>query len=406
LPSATPVSSDELYLVDDPGGTPLDKKTTFTLIALNGFAGETVNMATVNVTADNSMLQLDGSDFLHLGNVAGGGNNNMFLGVNAGNQTLTGDRNVCIGEGTGAALTTGVGNMMSGYLAGESITEGTNNVLLGDKAGRNITTSNNNFCLGFNAGAALTTTGNNVYIGTSVASLGTAGQNVGIGSETMIALVGGDEHTAVGARALTSMVGGDACTAVGRDAAQFLNTTGQLRTTALGYAALNQGVTCSQTTALGARAGFAFTQNEATMVGYNAASTATSARRVLAIGWNANPPSATNNYQMSIGNCIFGTGMSASGVPTATTNIGGLIGICEVAPAAKLHVKQESTTAAIPVLELEQLDTSEPFVNFTGTSGATSGTSITTLTTATIAGHIQIDINGTQQWIPYFGTPT
>jgi len=42
----------------------------------------------------------------------------------------------------------------------------------------------------------------------------------------------------------------------------------------------------------------------------------------------------------------------------------GRVGINEVNPAAMLHIDQSSTTAAIPVLTLDQADTSEPVLNF------------------------------------------
>ena len=61
----------------------------------------------------------------------------------------------------------------------------------------------------------------------------------------------------------------------------------------------------------------------------------------------------------------------------------------------------------IPVLYLDQGDSSEPFIDYVGTSAANASNSISTWTTGnSIQGFIQIDINGTQYWMPYYDAPT
>lgn len=47
----------------------------------------------------------------------------------------------------------------------------------------------------------------------------------------------------------------------------------------------------------------------------------------------------------------------------------GSVGIGTIVPTAKTHIDQASTTAAIPVLTLDQADLSEEFINFVGTVG-------------------------------------
>jgi len=79
---------------------------------------------------------------------------------------------------------------------------------------------------------------------------------------------------------------------------------------------------------------------------------------------------------------------------------GGLVGIGNTAPAAKTHITQESTTAAIPVLELDQDDVDQPFINFDGTTGADTTSSVSTHgTSGATTDHIQIELNGAKAWI-------
>ena len=70
------------------------------------------------------------------------------------------------------------------------------------------------------------------------------------------------------------------------------------------------------------------------------------------------------------------------------------------APAATLDITQAGASAAIPVLELDQDDTSEPFIDFVGTSTADANSSISSLNTSgATTDHIQIDLNGAKAWI-------
>ncbi len=62
----------------------------------------------------------------------------------------------------------------------------------------------------------------------------------------------------------------------------------------------------------------------------------------------------------------------------------GNISVGDVVPAAKLHVDQASTTAAIPVLTLDQADISEEMISFEttiGTGNAIEAVGAKTLTT-------------------------
>jgi hypothetical protein len=81
-------------------------------------------------------------------------------------------------------------------------------------------------------------------------------------------------------------------------------------------------------------------------------------------------------------------------------------GATPLAPAAQLHVVQDSTTGAVPCLELDQDDTDMPFIEFDGGSAGDLTTNVTTLTTENISGHVRVTVNGAVRWIPFSTTPS
>ena len=82
------------------------------------------------------------------------------------------------------------------------------------------------------------------------------------------------------------------------------------------------------------------------------------------------------------------------------------VGIGVAAPAAKLEVDQTSGTGGIPVLELDQGDGDQPFVNCAGTSASDSSASISDATTtgSSKVGAIRIQVNGATKWIRIYDT--
>lgn len=81
-------------------------------------------------------------------------------------------------------------------------------------------------------------------------------------------------------------------------------------------------------------------------------------------------------------------------------------GATPTAPAAQLHVIQDSTTGAVPCIELDQDDTDQPFIEFDGASAGDLTANITTLTTESVVGHVRVSINGTDRWIAFSDTPS
>jgi hypothetical protein len=68
-------------------------------------------------------------------------------------------------------------------------------------------------------------------------------------------------------------------------------------------------------------------------------------------------------------------------------------------------IDQASSTGAIACLTLDQGDADQEFIRFDGTSNSDQSSSITTDTTVgDITGHIRVNINGTDYWIPFYAT--
>ena len=73
--------------------------------------------------------------------------------------------------------------------------------------------------------------------------------------------------------------------------------------------------------------------------------------------------------------------------------------------SAFVTIDQASSSAAVAVLTLDQGDADQEFIRFDGTSGSDQTKSITTDTSVgSLTGHIRVNINGTDYWIPFYAT--
>ena len=78
---------------------------------------------------------------------------------------------------------------------------------------------------------------------------------------------------------------------------------------------------------------------------------------------------------------------------------------CQDPAGAMVEINQSSTTAAIACLSLDQDDTDQEFIKFDGTTASDQSSSLTTDTSVgSLTGHIRVNINGTDFWIPYYAT--
>lgn len=105
---------------------------------------------------------------------------------------------------------------------------------------------------------------------------------------------------------------------------------------------------------------------------------------------------------------LYSKGSSSENLFEGNVDIDGelTVGDATFIEDATLEVQTTTSTAA-PAIVIDQNDTDEPFINFEGTSGANTTDSISTHGTAgTIQGWIQIEINGTKRWIPFYDDPS
>ena len=72
---------------------------------------------------------------------------------------------------------------------------------------------------------------------------------------------------------------------------------------------------------------------------------------------------------------------------------------------ASVEINQANSSGAIACLSLDQDDTDQEFFKFDGTSASDQSSSITTDTSVgSLTGHIRVNVNGTDFWIPYYAT--
>ena len=175
------------------------------------------------------------------------GTGNLFVGLNAGNFTLSGASNLGIGFGSGNGLTTGYQNAFIGYQAGASYTTGLSNIAIGYQAAQNSTTPR------------FTTA-----IGPQALQNNEVDNSVGIGLEAGKANISGSEMVAIGAIAMRYSTDADRCTAVGYSALGLLNGTGGGAddNTVVGAWSMRKATTATDNTMVGSFTGFDLTTGD------------------------------------------------------------------------------------------------------------------------------------------------
>jgi len=154
-------------------GTNLNNANTLVLRDSTGsFAAQIVSV--VDTVASGNLVLSTNPSTSTAGNILKGGNrfihnygtSNTFVGVNAGNFTMTGTgQNTALGVSALTANTTGNNNTALGYGTLIANTTGANNIAIGYQAGQTITTGSGNIYI--NADAAAVSENSTIRIGTS-----------------------------------------------------------------------------------------------------------------------------------------------------------------------------------------------------------------------------------------------
>lgn len=279
-----------------------------------------------------------------------------YLGFQAGlNDDLTGNVNVGVGYQAMKATTVGVSNVGVGWQALTSHTTGNNNTAIGYQAIPQVTSGSDNTGVGYQ----------------SIFSNLTGSSLVGMGWRALFGNTGGTGNTAIGTSSLSA------------------NTTGG-NNTGVGFRAINANLTGSNNTAIGLDALLFATGSDNIAIGTFAGNALTTGSKNIIIGTNIDPPILTGDDQLTIGNLIFGTGVDGINQTLST----GSIGIGVKTPLGQLHVDQFSTTAAKPVLFLDQADISEQMIEFNTTIGIGNAIEAVGAKTLTTTHFIKVTLPG------------
>lgn len=224
--------------------------------------------------------------------------------------SVDGSRNAGIGALTLANLSSGSDNFAAGDSALYSLTQGSSNSAFSSAALYFLTTGSGNYAAGPQAGYHTVDGNSNTYLGA-----GSGYSNVNSSSNVYIGEAAGSQMLGPA----NIGIGNGACVGATGANGQF--------NIVLGGNSLGAATSASFNTIISA--------NTIGLTGI------TSANRTIIIGADADVPSATANGQMSIGNFIYGSGMTGTG-----SSVAGSIGIGIRSPTARLHLVQGSTGAS------------------------------------------------------------
>ena len=156
------------------------------------------------------------------------GSGNTFIGLNAGNLTMTGNNNTASGDSALASNTTGSSNIANGTNALEFNTTGNENIASGYRALASNTTGDNNTASGYQALHLNTTGFANTAIGYEALRDNTAGfANTAIGRNTLQSNTVGTFNTSIGYGANVSAGNLTNATAIGNGAT--VNASNKIR---------------------------------------------------------------------------------------------------------------------------------------------------------------------------------
>jgi hypothetical protein len=266
-------------------------------------------------------------------------------------------------DNTAKSLTTGHNNTGLGFYTYGSLTSGSDNTAVGMASGENIVDGNLNSTFGYTAGAQNLSEDSifGAYADGALQSSGDSNsRNNAFGAYSQYFLGTGTENSSFGREALHSNYAGGYNSTLGNDS--LYSTTGSYNTA----------------------------------LGYEAGQNITSGSNNIAIGINSYVPFATGNYQLNIGNLIYGTGLNGSGNTLSTGNIG--IGI---ATPGLINIPGLSASSVVYTDSSNNLTTTSPTTGIAAfwqrNAGALAPAYITddVLLGSTSTGSATIDLQGT-----------
>ena len=179
------------------------------------------------------------------------GSSNTALGCKAGYSNINGHSNISIGYQSSYSNTSGRDNVSVGTLSFEKNTTGSNNTAIGTQSLRNNTASSNT-AVGFFSSYSNTSASNNTSVGYESSFNNTTGSNnVSLGYRSLRSNSTGPNNTAIGYQSQYNSTNGilGNNTSLGADS---LYTATGFNNTAVGYGALNNNSSYSNSTGIGA----------------------------------------------------------------------------------------------------------------------------------------------------------
>jgi len=170
----------------------------------------------------------DAERFLHNFGV-----NNIFLGINSGNFTMTGINNTAVGRNSLKSNNTGTNNTAMGLQSLYSNTEGNQNTALGRNSLNGNTTGSENTAVGYSSLFTNTTGSENTAVGINSLHFNTGSENTALGSASLYSNTIGNQNTALGLNSLYSNTIGTQNTALGYSSGSNVTTGDNL--TLIGY---------------------------------------------------------------------------------------------------------------------------------------------------------------------------
>jgi hypothetical protein len=303
---ASPTIVNNGFYINDSGGSHAADILALTnhniSFGLGNFGGGSPN-GTNNIGFGTNVFQngaiVDGSSNIGIGNNA--------MSINYISPTA--NSNIAIGESALASLNTAESNLAIGTFSLYSNTDGDTNVAIGFSALRNLTTGSTNTAIGNSAGYYNNGV-NNIFFGASAGQNSLGNDNLFFGISSGVNM-NGNANIAIGAG---SLVGA---------------------TSATGSANISIGTNILSGITSGS-------YNIALSIGGGSGSTITSGSKNIIIGYDSDVPSTTSDNQLSIGNYIYGTGISSQ---VGATISDGFIGLGVKAPTARLHLMAGAAAA-------------------------------------------------------------